>query len=419
MQFIKIKCGKLYDGLTPALQENMEILIEGKHIKEVGHNLACPEGTQIIDLSHLTVTPGMIDAHVHPQYFHWRDVYQDTIFNSDGYRCLATYHCAEKALYGGFTTIRAIGWFRESYDLDVKRAINEGYLPGARMVVAPHLLASSGSHGDMTQVARNNPPLADWLESVYTGTGNGPEFFRAAVRREKKLGADFIKIMATGGFATPNDDPDDIQMSDGELEAVFETAHALHIPVTAHAYGPELIQKLIGYGITGIEHGSLMDEKSARMMEDTNTYLVGTFCPYQDAYEGDEASMALKSPEFRRKLHLYQARLRESRQVIMSSNIKLGYGTDFVTVHDNFESGWEYNAMMRSGLEPFRILQAATKNNAEICGIDHITGTIQPGKYADISGWGRDLLTDEDALRDCAFVMKEGVTYEAHSYVHL
>lgn len=417
--FIKIKCGKLYDGKEAALQENVDILIEGKYIKEVGHNLPCPDNTEVIDLLNLTVTPGLIDAHVHPQYFHWRDVYKDTIFNSDGYRALATYHTAEKSLYGGFTTIRSVGWFRESYELDVKRAINEGYLPGARMIVAPHLIASSGSHGDMSQVARNNPVLTDFLEKIYTGTGNGPDFFQAAVRREKKLGADFIKIMATGGFATPNDDPDDIQMSDLEFKAVFDTARELKIGVTAHVYGPRLMQKLIGFGITGMEHGSLMDGATSKMFEDSGTYLVPTFCPYQDAIEGDEESMALKSPEFCRKLHLYQQRLRDGREAILASNIKLGYGTDFVAVHDNFEHGWEYSAWLRSGADPFRALQAATRNNAEICGVEKITGTIERGKYADISGWARDLLSDENALRDCSFVMKEGVRYKAESYIKL
>ena len=417
--FVKIKCGKMYDGLKPAFQENTEILICGKYIKEVGRNLPMPEGTEVIDLSDRTVTPGLIDAHVHPQFFHWRDVYLDTIYNSNGYRALATYHTAEKSLYGGFTTIRSIGWFRESYELDVKRAINEGYLPGARMVVAPHLIASSGSHGDMSQVARNNPAIADFLESTYSGTGNGPDFFRAAVRRDKKLGADFIKIMATGGFATPNDDPDDIQMSDCEFEAVFDTARELKIGVTAHVYGPRLMQKLIGYGIQGMEHGSLMDKETAKMFEDTGTYLVPTFCPYQDAIEGDEESMAMKSPAFCHKLHVYQNRLRKGREVILESNIKLGYGTDFVTVHDNFEHGWEYSSWLRSGADPFRALQAATKNNAEICGVEKIAGTIEPGKYADIAGWKRDLLKDENALRDCSFVMKEGVQYKAESYIDL
>jgi imidazolonepropionase-like amidohydrolase len=416
-RYTKIICGKLYDGLKAELQEKMEILIEGSKIKEVGHELACPEGTEVVDLSHLTVTPGMIEGHIHASYFDWTDVYKDTIFNSDGYRALAAANCAAKTLEGGFTTIRTMGWFREDYILDVKRAINEGYLKGSRMVVAPHLVNATGSHGDMTQVARTNPPLMDFLESLYATQGNGPDFFAAAVRREVKLGADFIKIMATGGFATPNDDPDDIQMSDAELKAIFDTAKSLKKSVTAHAYGPALIQKLIGFGIQGIEHGALMDKETAKMMEDSGTYLVPTFCPYEDSVNYDEESIAKKSAEFRRKLGVYQQRLQEGRRVIIDSKIKLGYGTDFVTVPNNFESGWEYYCWMVNGMDPFRALQAATKTNAEICEIDHLVGTIEPGKLADIAGWSRDLLKDPHALRDCSFVMKEGEVYPAKSHI--
>lgn len=418
-KYTKIKCGKLYDGIKSKFQEDMEILISDSKIKEVGHNLSCPEETEVIDLSSLTVTPGLIDAHVHPQFFDWRDVYADTIFNSDGYRALATYHTVEKSLYGGFTTIRSVGWFRESYELDVKRAINEGHLPGARLVVAPHIIGTSGSHGDMSQVARNNPILADFLEQTYAGTGNGADFFTAAIRREKKLGADFIKIMATGGFATPNDSPDDIQLNDSEFKAIFDTAHELKIPVTAHVYTPELMHKLIGFGITGMEHGSLMDKETAKMFEDTGTYLVPTFTPYQDTVEGDEESMAKRPTEFCRKLHLYQDRLRKGREIILESNIKLGYGTDFVTVHNNYENGWEYYAWLTSGADPFRVLQAATRNNAEICEVDKFTGTIEPGKFADISGWQKDLLKDPYALLDCSFVMKEGIVYNTENYSNL
>lgn len=425
MKYIKIKCGKLYDGLQNALQKNMEILVEDKFIKEVGHDLPCPEGTEIIDLSHLTVTPGMIDSHVHTPFFDWKDVYADTVFNSDGYRALAAYHCAEKSLYAGFTTIRSIGWFKESYELDVKRAINEGYLPGARMVVAPHLLGTTGSHGDLTQTVRNNPVLMDWMRTKqYMGTGNGPDFFRAAVRRDKALGADFIKIMATGGYATPNDDPEDIQMSDEEFKALFDTAHELNVPVTAHVYGPRLMQKLIGYNITGMEHGSMMDEETAHMFEETGTYLVPTFCPYQDCIEDDEETMSKKSKPFHDKLHFYQQRMIAGRSVILNSNIKLGYGTDFVTIHNNYESGWEYAAWVRSmkmylgAVDPFRILKAATKTNAEICGVDKITGALEPGKYADISGWKLDI-NDENFLRSCGFVMKEGQTYQSEDHSQL
>ena len=279
-----------------------------------------------------------------------------------------------------------MGWFRESYELDVKRAINEGYLPGARLVVAPHLLGTTGSHADMTQTVRSNPVLCDFMEHQYSGLGNGPDFFTAAVRREKKLGADFIKI---------------------------------RIPVTAHAYGPRLMKKLMGFGITGIEHGSLMDEESAEMFEQTGTYLVPTFSPFHEAIYPDPKKMAQKSPEFQRKLGIYQERMQKGRKIIVDSHIKLGYGTDFVAAYQNYESGMEFRCMMESGMDAFRILQAATKNNAEICEIDSITGTIEKGKYADIAGWKRDLLTDKDALRDCSFVMKEGTVYEAKSYLNV
>lgn len=414
-KFKKIKCGKMYDGMKAELQKDMEILVEGKIIKEVGHNLPCPENTEIIDLSDITVTPGMIDAHVHPQFFHWKDVYTDTVFNSDGYRALATATCARRTLLGGFTTIRSLGWFREAYELDVKRAIAEGYMDGSRMVVSSHIICTPGSHGDMTQVVRNNPYLSDYMMGQYPTIGNGADFFVGAVRREKKMGFDFLKIMGTGGFATPNDDPEDIQLNDDEFKAIFDTAKELKISVTSHVYGPKLMQKLLGYGITGMEHGALMDKETARMFENSDTYLVPTFTPYEDAVHCNEESLAKKSECFRNKLRIYQKRLQEGREIIINSKIKLGYGTDFVAVCNNHESGWEYNSWLTNGMDPFRALHAATKVNAEICEIDDIVGTIEPGKYADIAGWKRDLLKDPDALRDCAFVMKEGKTYPAES----
>ncbi|MGN0770236.1 MAG: amidohydrolase family protein [Christensenellales bacterium] len=258
----------------------------------------------------------------------------------------------------------------------------------------------------------------DYLQNdLFTGTGSGPEFFRAVVRREVKLGGDFIKIMATGGFSTPNDDPDDIQLSDVELEAIFDAAKSLKVTVTAHAYGPTLMQKLLRYGIDGMEHGSLMDEETARMYEDSGAYLVPTFTPYQDAVLNDEESMQRKSPEFCRKLHVYQKRLQEGRRIILDSKIKLGYGTDHAVNWQSYEHGIEFRCWMECGADPFRILQAATKNNAEICGLDKVVGTIEPGKYADISGRGHDLMTDKDALRDCSLVMKEGVSYPTESRI--
>lgn len=415
MSFKKIICGKLYDGIHDELQENREILIENDRILEVGSHVATPAGCEVIDLSALTVTPGMIDAHVHATFFDWREIDKDAVYYSDGMRALAVAECARRALSGGFTTIRHIGWFREDYSLDVKRAIDAGFIEGARMICAPHFLCTPGSHGDCTQKIATNPQLSRFMETQYPSMGSGPEFFRDAVRHEVKLGTDFIKIMATGGFFTPNDSPEDQQLSYDEMKAIIETAHALYTPVTAHAYTSELVSTLANLGIDGIEHASLIDRETCRLLEEKDVYVVPTFCPYDEIVLLDEEKLALKSPEFQRKLRHYRENLVESRNILKESSLRLGYGTDLVAGYQNYECGREYSAWLRNGMDPYRTLKAATAVNANILGIADKVGTIEPGKLADISAWSRDLLTDDKALLDCAFVMKEGRVSHVHS----
>jgi len=410
---ILIRCGKLYDGIHNELQENMEILVQGKYIAAVGKNLSRPADAEIVDLSDATVTPGMIDAHVHPDFMDSESFFQEALYASDNWKTLATLRCAQKALKRGFTTLRTLGSFSTySYVcVDVKRAIDEGYFPGARLVVSQGC-ATSGSHGDFTQHLRNKFDLADYLEERSISIGNGPDFFRKLVRKQKKYGCDFIKIIATGGFATPHDSPEEQHFSDEELKAIIETAKEVGLTVTAHAYTGELITKLVNMGIDGIEHGALIDEKTARLMEQKNVYLVPTFCPYDEVINLDEEKLAKKPVEFQAKLRKYSEQLKESRKIIINSKIKLGYGTDFVAVHNNYECGYEYSAWLRSGVDPFRALKAATSINAEILQLEDKIGTIEPNKYADIAAWKRDLLTDHRALLDCCFVMKEGVIYD-------
>ncbi len=418
MSYTKILCGKLYDGIQDELQERCEILIKDKYIVEVGACVTTPEDCKVVDLSHLTVTPGMIDAHVHASFFDWREIDKDAVYYSDAMRALAVSECARRALAGGFTTIRHVGWFQEDYSLDVKRAIEAGFFEGARIVVAPHFLCAPGSHGDSTQKIATNPKLSRFLETCYPTMGSGAEFFRDAVRHEVKLGADFIKIMATGGFFTPNDSPEDKQLSYDELKAIIETAHSLHTTVTAHAYTTELVQTLAELGIDGIEHASLIDEETARILEEKDIYVVPTFCPYDEIVLLDEEKLAQKSPEFQRKLRYYRDNLVESREILKKSKLRLGYGTDLVVGYQNYECGREYSAWLRNGMDAFRALKAATAVNADILGISDKVGTIEPGKYADIAAWRRDLLTDDKALLDCAFVMKEGKEVTAHAIIN-
>lgn len=406
-----IKCGNLYDGKTDELREKIEILVEGDRILEVGRNLSAP-GAELVDLSDLTVTPGMIDAHVHADFIDLTMRYQDRLLLTDGWRLMSTLYCANKAMRRGFTTLRTMGSFRScsQISVDAKRAIDMGYMDGARLVVSAGL-GTTGSHGDMSAFMSNNPELSDFLEDFSSAVGNGPDFFLQEVRKQKKYGNDFIKIMATGGFATPNDSPIDQQLNDNELKAIIETAHQVGASVTAHAYSGKLIDNLVNMGIDGIEHGALIDKPTARLMEDRGTYLVPTFCPYDDIVRLDEKSLAAKSPQFQRKLRQYAEQIIESRRIIIESGVKMGYGTDFVAVHNNYDSGYEYYSWFMSGIDPFRILKAATSVNAEILERADI-GTIEPGMFADISAWSRDLLKDPRALLDCAFVMKGGKIYE-------
>lgn len=413
-EMIYLICGKLYDGIAPELQEGWKILVQGDRIVEAGPQVKQPEEARVLDLSHLTVTPGMIDAHVHMDFLDWHTVRQEVYQNSEEMKTIAIARCAKKSLKRGFTTVRHMGGITSNgYGvLDVKEAIEKGYLEGSRIVAAPMFLCSAGSHGDLSQGMAHNPEISALLQRERVTLGVGKDFFVNAVREQVKYGTDFIKIMATGGFFTPNDTPLQKQLNDEELEAIIRTAHELGTTVTAHVYAPEQMQNLMRMGIDGMEHGSLMDAETAQMMEEKGTYLVPTFCPYDEAVHYDPVQIAKKQPEFRAKLELYKDRLIAGREEICKSHILLGYGTDFVANHQNYDSGWEYDAWMRSGMDPFRTLEAATRNNAGILGLEKEIGTIEPGKQADLAGWSRDLLSDSKALLECGFVMKGGICYE-------
>ena len=408
-------CGKLYDGIEARFQENMAVLVKGKRIEALApaDALPRPEEAKLIDLKDATVTPGMIDAHMHMDYFDWRHIREEVYNTSEEMKTIAIIRTAQKSLSRGFTTVRHVGGINSNGFgvLDVKRAINAGYLTGARIMAAPRFMCTAGSHGDLSQGFSRNPELSQITQDMRRTLGAGRDFFVNAVREEIKYGADFIKIMATGGFFTPNDNPSQQQLNDEEMEAIIRTAHEWGKTVTAHVYSPAHIQKLVRFGIDGLEHCSLMDEETAQIIVDHGCYVVPTFCPYEEAIHYDPAALADKQPEFRAKLELYKDALQAGREVIKNSKCKLGYGTDFVANHQNYESGYEFKAWMDSDMGTFRCLEAATRINSEILGLADSIGTLEPGKLADISAWKRDLMTDPYALLDCAFVMKEGIIY--------
>lgn len=241
--------------------------------------------------------------------------------------------------------------------------------------------------------------------------------FHDEVQNEVNLGADFIKIIATGGFASPDDSPEEQYQSYSQLKTIIDTAHSLNTTVTAHAYTSELVTTLAELGIDGIEHASLIDKKTATLLEEKDIYVVPTFCQYDDIINLDKKILSEKPDKLQNKLYNYREQLIESRKTIIDSNICLGYGTDIVYGYQNYECGREFSSWLLSGIDPYRILKAATSINAKILGIDKITGTIKPQKQADIAAWKRDILTDDKALLDCAFVMKGGIEVKPFSVI--
>lgn len=232
-----IRCGKLFDGVHKDFLEKKEILIEGGEIVQVGENLPSGPQTEVIDLTDMTVTPGMIDAHVHLSTFQWEQRGWESVYCSETWKGMAVLYNAERALRRGFTTLRMVGCHcMDGYaSIDAKRVIAKGYFRGADLVVAPFYTGSIGGMADFSRSFSGNPHLAGTLANEYPGVGTGRDFFIASVREQAKMGADFIKLMANGGFMNPYGGPGDIQLTDEEYAAVISTAHQMSIPVTAHA----------------------------------------------------------------------------------------------------------------------------------------------------------------------------------------
>lgn len=408
-----LRCGACFDGVREELTERVGILVRDGRIVRAGQELARPRGAELLDLSHLTVTPGLIDAHVHFDFLSNQTGGAGARFlASDEMKTLTLLYNARQSLKGGFTTVRHAGGKISTFGaVDVKRAIDAGMFQASRLVVVAHAVSTPGCHTDASTYFRGNPHLADALQGLYPNIGSGADFARAAARREIKYGADVVKLMVTGGFASPNDTPEDMQMEVDEIQAVLDVARHMGRPTTAHVYTAQMVSLLAELGITGVEHASLLDRAALEQLLAHGTYVVPTFVPYEEILREDQAMLERKPPEFRAKLLRYAARLRQGREVlvdaILHTELLVGYGTDIVGLYPNYDCWREFKAWRDSGIPALRTLRAATSDNAKILRRPEL-GSIAPGQLADLAGWDRDLLEDHEALSHCAFVMKDG-----------
>ena len=394
-----VPADRLIDGFGN-LQQPGAVLVAGDRIIAVGQNVTGQAHDKRVDLGNATLLPGLIDLHTH--LTDAEDAYWE--------RVLVTTTPSEAALYGaanaltalrsGFTTVRDMGPAWSFTDVDLRNIIDEGTLPGPRMMVAGNYVSATGGAGDARQfsiyvdvpVVRN---LADGVDEV-----------RKAVRTNLKQGADFIKILATGAVLSRGISPGAQQYSDEELSVAVVEAGRWDRFVAAHAHGAEGVKAAIRAGVRTVDHGSMMDEEGIRMLLDQDytyyvpTLYVGVIVPREGAAMGIPAEQIQRSTEMMRYRNATFRRALEA-------GLPIGFGTDAGAFpHD--QNAREFNIRVQNGEKPMDAITAATSLNARIMGWEADVGSLEPGKFADVVAVPGNPLEDITEMERVLFVMKGG-----------
>jgi imidazolonepropionase-like amidohydrolase len=377
-----IKCGTLLDGTGARPVPGGAILVEGTTIAAIGPSdkVKAPPGANVIDLSAYTVMPGMIDCHDHLQF----DAGDEEAMSREPlpWLMLRAAKNARKLLRAGITTMRDVG-AKGFGDVEIKKAIEAGLVPGPRLLVSGHFVVRTGGHA--------------W----YLGEqADGPDAVRAAVRRQIRGGADLVKIMITGGIATRGMDPVGATYTREEILAAVDEAHREGKKIAAHGYGGPAALHAAEAGLDSLEHGAMCSEAELEAMAAKGTYLVATY----GVMEHVVATPSI--PDFFREkgkqvLARYVDTLGKARKI----GVKVAVGGD--TYHA--EPGAELAALVKAGFTPMEALQTVTRNGADVCGVLREVGTLEAGKRADIIAIEGNPLDDVRAVRNVRWVMLDGV----------
>ena len=395
-----IKCGSLIDVKNEQVKKNVLILIKGNKIEKVG-TFEIPPGAEIIDLSDMTVLPGLIDSHVH-LLLHEGSYDDQLLKESIPYRTIRAVVHAKQTLEAGFTTIRDLETEGAGYaDVDLKTAINQGIIPGPRMQVSTRALSTTGGYALMGY---------SWEIQVPTGAQlvDGVDEVRKAVREQIKYGADWIKIYADSRRRR-NEVADSLTwyltFSDDELKAIVEEAQKMNVKVAAHCYSSIAAQRAINAGVASIEHGLYLDEATLKLMKEKGVY----YCPTLVAYYRWSKREGL-SPETRKMIENTVKLHSETFKRALKVGVKIAFGSDLTESHGT--NAEEFELMVKYGMKPLDAIKSATIISAELLGWQDKIGSIEPGKLADIIAVKGDPLNDIKVLRDVKFVMKDGEIYK-------
>jgi imidazolonepropionase-like amidohydrolase len=413
---IVLKAARLFDGKSNTLvTPGMVVVTDGK-IAATGANANVPAGAEVIDLGDATLLPGFIDAHTHLTMMYTSDYKQaalDGLQKTVAEQTLDAIANAKVTLMAGFTTVRDVG-SRHFIDVGLRNAIRSGKVPGPRMLVAVHAIGTTGGHCDETGYRSGAFGKENGPEE---GVANGADQMRYAVRLAHKYGADVIKTCASGGVLSLADDVDTPQLTQEELNALIDEAHALKRKVAAHAHGAEAAKRAVRAGVDSIEHGSFLDDEALDMMKQHGTYYVPTLMALQGLSEQMQAGMYIP-PAIRVKAELAMTSLHKTFQKALAKGVKIGLGTD-AAVYPHGRNAEEFHQMVDLGMKPLDALRAGTSADADLLGLADKIGTLEAGKSADIVAVPGNPVENIQQTEHVVLVMKEGVIYkDEHAVAH-
>ena len=399
----------MFDGKSNALVKPGVVVVTDGKIVAVGGGAAIPAGAETMDLGDATLLPGFIDAHTHLTGMYREDYARAAL---DGLQkpipemALDAGVNARVTLMAGVTTVRDVG-SHDYLDAGLRNAINRGVIPGPRMLVAVHAIGATGGHCDETGYRAGVFGKETGPEE---GVINGADQARQAVRLAHKYGATVIKTCATGGVLSLADAVDTPQLTQEELNAIVDEAHALKLKTAAHAHGAEGAKRAIRAGIDSIEHGSFLDDEALNLMKQRGTYYVPTLMAAQGLSEQMAKGVAIPPPILV-KANAAIAAIHQTFQKALGMGIKIGLGTD-AAVYPHGRNTEEFHQMVDLGMKSIDALKAGTSADAELLGLADRIGTLEPGKVADVVAVPGDPVENIRATEHVFFVMKEGVIYK-------
>jgi imidazolonepropionase-like amidohydrolase len=394
-KLVAIHAGKLLDVRTGNYASNVYILVDGDRIVSIG--ATAPAGVPVIDLSNSTVLPGLADCHAHILGNPKDQSPAGGLRMSSPMAALWGVRNLQIWLDHGFTSLRDAGEADLSFgQLALRDAIRKGLIRGPRIVSSGNFISLTGGHGDADSLSSDQalprrPNIANTVDEV-----------NDAVRRDIKYGADWIKLMATGGVMDPFSDYNVQELSEAQMARAVEVAHLAGKHVMAHAEGTAGIKAAARAGVDSIEHGTMLDEEGATLMEQRGIWLIPTLFTFQHGAE--EGTSLGADPIMAEKGKAILAAQQPAFSLALRHHLKIAYGVD----DDPDFVSKEFGALVRGGMTPLMAIQAATVRASEMLGTARDTGTIEPGKFADIIAVSGDPVSDIGAMERVVFVMKGG-----------